>query len=197
MLINYIIIIKLIKSNFNSLQLNNGLIDLDSLNSNQRRIVENIKTKFNSINTEVVGLGRTHLAKHTIDTGEHQPIKQRYYPLSPVKQKRLEDELDRMLKLNIVSPSQSPWNSPVVMIENSNGSTRLCLDSRKLNEVTKPDAYPLPYISQILDNLRDAKYLSSIDLSSAYWQIPFDGKSSADKTAFTVLYCNLTSCALV
>lgn len=59
----------------NSLQLNNGLIDLDSLNSNQRRIVENIKTKFNSINTQVVGLGRTHLAKHTIDTGEHQPIK--------------------------------------------------------------------------------------------------------------------------
>ncbi|CAK1600321.1 unnamed protein product [Parnassius mnemosyne] len=91
-----------------------------------------------------------------------------------------------MLSLGVVSPSQSAWNSPVVMVQKPNGDLRLCLDCRKLNAVSKPDAYPLPYISSILDQLRDAKYLTSIDLSAAYWQIPYDSEQSADKTAFTV-----------
>ncbi|CAK1602518.1 unnamed protein product [Parnassius mnemosyne] len=91
-----------------------------------------------------------------------------------------------MLSLGVVSPSQSAWNSPVVMVEKPNGDLRLCLDCRKLNAVSKPDAYPLPYISSILDQLRDAKYLTSIDLSATYWQIPYDSEQSADKTAFTV-----------
>ncbi|CAK1588900.1 unnamed protein product [Parnassius mnemosyne] len=124
--------------------------------------------------------------EHRKDTGDSKPIKQRYYPLSPVKQLALEKELDRMLSLGVVSPSQSAWNSPVVMVQKPNGDLRLCLDCRKLNAVSKPDAYPLPYISSILDQLRDAKYLTSIDLSAAYWQIPYDSEQSADKTAFTV-----------
>lgn len=169
-----------------SISCNNGLEEYDNLTDSQKSIMDGMIEKFELINTDKVGLGRTNLVHHKIDTGDHSPIKQRYYPLSPVKQKALEKELDRMLELGVVSPSQSAWNSPVVMVEKSNGELRLCLDSRKLNAVSKPDAYPLPYINQILDHLNNAKFLSSIDLSAAFWQIPYDSPSSAEKTAFTV-----------
>lgn len=170
----------------NSVSLNDGLEDYECLTSEQKTIIDNLVKKFDTINTTKVGLGKTTLAHHTIDTADHKPIKQRYYPLSPIKQQALEKELDKMLSLGVVSPSQSPWNSPIVMVTKPNGDLRLCLDCRKLNSVSKPDAYPLPYISSILDQLRDAKYLTSIDLSAAYWQIPYDSELSAEKTAFTV-----------
>jgi hypothetical protein len=163
-----------------------GIEDYEALSADQKAVINDVIQQYDLINTSKVGLGRTNAASHTINTGDSKPIKQRYYPLSPVKQQALEKELDRMLSLGVVSPSQSAWNSPVVMVQKPNGDLRLCLDSRKLNSVSKPDAYPLPYISNILDQLRDAKYLSSIDLSAAYWQIPFDSLESAEKSAFTV-----------
>lgn len=162
-----------------------GLQDVDSLTQAQRQQLDKIKLLYDQINTDKVGLGKTHLIQHEINTGDSPPIKQKYYRLSPDKLTALETELDRMLKQGIVEPSHSPWNSPVVMVEKSNGDLRLCLDSRKVNSVSKSDAYPLPYINYILDNLRDAKYLTSLDLSAAYHQICLS-ESSKEKTAFTV-----------
>lgn len=90
-----------------------------------------------------------------------------------------------MLAEGIVEPSKSGWSSPVVLVRKSDGSYRFCVDYRQLNSVTKRDAYPLPYISNILDRLRDARVLSSVDIKSAYWQVPL-AESSKEKTAFTV-----------
>lgn len=131
------------------------------------------------------GLGKTHLIEHKIDTGNAEPVKQRYFPISPAMQVHLYKELERMLALGVVRESNSPWNSPVLLVAKSNGDYRLCFDGRKLNSVTKRDAYPLPYVSDILNKLRDAKYLTSIDLKSAFWQIPLE-ESSREKCAFTV-----------
>lgn len=181
-----------VKSQFNnnsyitSIDSKNGLESYDLLSPEQRSSLNNIMKRFDNLNTEKVGLGQTKLITHKIDTGDHPPIKQRYYPLSPNKLSLLEKELDKMLERGVVEPSNSPWNSPVVMVTKPNGEIRLCLDCRKLNSISKADAYPLPYINQILDQLRDAKYLTSIDLSSAYWQIKYDSRESAEKTAFTV-----------
>lgn len=162
-----------------------GLNDFESLTSEQKLKVKEITNLFDQIDTDKVGLGKTHLIEHAINTGDARPIKQKYYRLSPDKQAALEKELDRMLKEGIVEPSFSPWNSPVVMVEKSNGDLRLCLDSRKINAVSKSDAYPLPHVNYILDNLRDARYLTSLDLSAAYHQIPLSEKSK-EITAFTV-----------
>ena len=162
-----------------------GLRDLESLTVDQKQELEKVKHLFDGINTDKVGLGRTHLIQHEINTGNAKPIKQKYFRLSPEKLKILNSELDRMLELNIVEPSCSPWNSPVTMVPKANGDVRLCLDSRKVNSVSKTDAYPLPYINYILDNLREAKYLTSLDLSAAYHQVPLS-PSSKEKTAFTV-----------
>jgi hypothetical protein len=90
-----------------------------------------------------------------------------------------------MLKENIIEPSQSPWSSPVCLVLKKDGDYRFCVDYRKLNSVTKPDAYPLLYISSILDQLRDCHYMSSIDIKSAFWQVDV-APDSREYTAFTV-----------
>ena len=129
-------------------------------------------------------LGCTSAVQHKITTNS-PPIKQRYYPVSPYKQKIINEELDKMLRDGIVEPSKSAWSSPVLLVPKPNGEHRFCVDFRKLNSVSERDAYPLPYISTILDKLGGARYMSSLDLKNAYWQVPLEEKSK-QYTAFTV-----------
>lgn len=129
-------------------------------------------------------LGRTNLIEYEIKvTGP--PIKQRYYPISPAMQKLVNAELDEMLRLGVVQKSTSAWSSPILMVPKKDGSLRFCVDFRKVNQVTEKDAYPLPYISNTLDKLRNAHYLTSLDIKAAYWQIPLHSESR-QYTAFTI-----------
>lgn len=157
----------------------------EHLDEKQRTIADNLVHQFKEISMERKGLGRTNLITHYINTGDSSPIRQRYYRMSPEKQRILTQEVDDMLKLDVIEPCESEWSSPVLIVYKKNGQPRFCLDSRKLNSVTKKDAYSLPYISEILDNLRDARFLSSIDLSKAFWQIPI-AEEDRDKTAFYI-----------
>lgn len=129
-------------------------------------------------------LGCTDKAEHVIKTTA-SPIKQRYYRVSPVLQSYIDKELEDMLSQGIVEPSKSPWASPVVMVRKKDGTYRFCVDYRKLNLVTERDSYPLPMVADTLDKLRDARYLSSLDLKSAFFQVPV-AESSRPYTAFTV-----------
>ncbi|XP_036146753.1 uncharacterized protein LOC118646913 [Monomorium pharaonis] len=157
-----------------------GLSELSAAES--RELAEFLKS-------EVVGdpkrPGTTSLTEHRIDVGGHAPIKQRYYPVSPKIQQAIYEEVDKMLEAGIIEPSNREWSTPRVMIKKPNGTYRFCLDFRKLNDVSKKDAYPLPYMNSILDKLRAARYISTIDLSQAYFQIPLE-KNSKEYTAFTV-----------
>lgn len=128
-------------------------------------------------------IGKTNLLTHNIDTEGVIPIKQRQYPISPYMQEEMYPELDRMLSLGVIEPSESPWSNPLIMVKKANGKPRLCLDSRKLNAVTKKDAFPLPHISRILGRLNGTKFLSAIDLSDAFWQVALSD-SAKEKTAF-------------
>lgn len=130
-------------------------------------------------------LGRTNRIEHKIDTGDCEPIKQRHHVMSPYMLGHLNKELDKMLELGVVRPSTSPWASPVLLVKKSNGDMRFCFDGRRLNSVTKKCAYPLPLVDHILNKLSGAQFLSSIDLKSAFWQIPLE-TSSCEKTAFIV-----------
>lgn len=152
------------------------------LNSDQRlRLSKLISSYFDSIGDR---LGCTSVVKHKIVTNS-PPIKQRYYPVSPFKQKLIDEEVDKMLALGVIEPSKSAWSSPVLLVPKRDGEMRFCVDFRKLNAVSEKDAFPLPYISSILDKLGGARYLSSLDLKSAYWQVELE-ESSKQYTAFTV-----------
>lgn len=147
-----------------------------------QELTQLIKEKFERMGS---GLGFTHLTEHEILV-DSAPIKQRYYPVSPFKQKVIDDELNKMLEQGIVEPSASAWSSPILLVPKKEpGQYRFCVDYRKVNAVTKKDAYPLPYISSILDKLRDGKYISSIDIRSAYHQVGI-AKGSREYTAFTI-----------
>lgn len=160
-----------------------GIKSTELLNTTERRNLEKVVEEH--FKNQGSSLGHTTLVEHIIDTGDTRPIKQRYYPMSPARLKLVYQELDKMLALRVVAPSKSAWSSPIVLVDKPDGSTRLCVDMRKVNAVTKRDAYPLPRVTTILDRLRDAKYLSSLDIKSAYWQIPLS-EGSKEKTAFTI-----------
>ncbi|KAH8339641.1 hypothetical protein KR059_000403, partial [Drosophila kikkawai] len=104
------------------------------------------------------GLGRTSLLKHHIDVGLATPVKQRHYPVSPAVEKVLYAEIDRMLELGVIEPSNSSWSSPICTVIKPN-KVRLCLDARKLSEATKKDAYPLQSIDGIFSRLPKANII--------------------------------------
>lgn len=155
------------------------------LTPDQEIRLQEVISEFEEISSVKIGLGKTSWLTHKIET-TGPPIRQRYYPLSPAKLKILNEEIDKMLEAGVIRPSRSPWASPVVMVTKKDGSVRFCVDSRKLNSVTVRDSYPLPRIQDILDNLRGAKYMTSLDFRSAFWQIPLHDKDSCEKTAFIV-----------
>jgi len=133
--------------------------------------------------SELHELGQTNIIQHTIDTGTERPIRQRAYRATLPDQQFISEEIQRMLDANIIQPSTSPWASPIVVVSKKNGKKRFCVDYRKLNGITKKDAYPLPRIDEMMDTLGEAHWFSSMDLTSGYWQIGMEPESIS-KTAF-------------
>ncbi|UYV69417.1 K02A2.6-like, partial [Cordylochernes scorpioides] len=123
------------------------------------------------------------ITKHKIETGNHQPIKHRPYRVSPTERQAIQTEVDKMLDAGIIRHSESPWSSPVILVKKKDGNWRFCVDYRRLNKVTKKDVYPLPRIDDTLDSLKGAKFYSSMDLRSGYWEIEVD-EADREKTAF-------------
>ena len=76
--------------------------------------------------------------------------------------------LENMKQLDIICPSRSPWASQVVLVKKKDGSTRFCVDYRKVNAITRKDAHPLPRVDDTLDTLAGSKWLTTIDLISGY-----------------------------
>jgi hypothetical protein len=130
-------------------------------------------------------IGQTSVLEYKIETGDSPPIRSKSHPWSPYIEKEINEEVDRMISLGVIERSVSSWGHPIVPVRKASGKMRLCLDSRKLNEVTAHDPYPLPHLHRILGRLEKSKFLSTVDLSDAFWQIPLD-KESREKTAFVV-----------
>src|SRR5213079_1132501 len=84
----------------------------------------------------------------------------------------------------VIEESQSPWSAPIVLAKKPDGSTRICVDYRALNRITEKDAHPLPRVDESFSQFAGAKYFTSLDLKSGYWQIPLDEDSKV-KTAFS------------
>ena len=92
-----------------------------------------------------------------------------------------------MEKDGLIRKSESSWSSPVVLVKKKNGKLWFCVDYRKLNSITKKDTYPLPCIDEMLDNLGKAKWFTSLDLTSGYWQVQVK-EEDKEKTAFITKY---------
>jgi len=92
-----------------------------------------------------------------------------------------------LLDKKFIRPSSSPWGAPVIIVEKKDGTQRMCVDYRSLNEVTIKNKYPLPRIEDLFDQLRGAKVFSKIDLRSGYHQLRIR-PSNIPKATFTTRY---------
>lgn len=161
-------------------------IELDltntDLNEEQQNKIKRLMQKFPDVFNEKSG--RTKKVQHKIDlTPGSKPFNSPPFRYAPARKETIEQHIKEMLEQGIISPSTSPWASPVILVPKKDGSLRFCVDYRKLNSATIRDAYPLPRIDDTLDSLQQAKFVSTLDLRSGYWQVEMD-KESRKKTAF-------------
>jgi len=121
---------------------------------------------------------------HSIDILKSQPVQflTRRIPLA--LEEKVNKMVDKMLVNNIIRKSNSEWNSPLVVVPKKDGDIRICLDYRKLNQITKRPIFHIPSAQEIFDRLGGNSVFSTLDLSKGYYQIPMN-PSDAEKTAFS------------
>jgi hypothetical protein len=115
------------------------------------------------------------------------PIAKRPYRMAAPELAELKKQLDELLQKGYIRPSSSPWGAPVLLVKKKDGSMRLCVDYRALNEVTIKNKYPLPRIDDLFDQLKGAKFFSKIDLRLGYYQLRIRPED-VPKTAFVTRY---------
>ena len=101
----------------------------------------------------------------------------------PFEALELKNQLNQLLEQGFIKPSLSPWGAPVLFQKKKDGTFRLCIDFRGLNQCTIKNKYPLPRIGKLLDRLGKAKIFSKIDLRSGYYQVRIK-EGDIPKTAF-------------
>ncbi|KAJ8008876.1 hypothetical protein DPEC_G00082990 [Dallia pectoralis] len=116
-------------------------------------------------------LGRTGLVQHDILTTPGPTVKQQPRRMARDKQTAADQQVQQSLETGVARPSNSSWAAPIIMVKKKDETLRLCVDYRPLNERTIKDAYPLPRIQDTLDTLSTARYFSTLDLTSGYWQV--------------------------
>jgi len=121
----------------------------------------------------------------TIRIKDNKPINQRPYPIPIAKKEAVKREIKRMMDLDIIEKSRSPYCLPIVPVFKKNGEVRLCLDARKLNEIIVPDRECPMTIETIFSKFEEIKCISTLDLRSGYWQVPL-GKNSRELCSFLV-----------
>ena len=121
--------------------------------------------------------------KHSIDTGDHPPIKMKPRPLSHEKLECLKEQLDQLLGAKLIKHSRSVWACAILFVPKPNGRWRLCVDYRPINAIAACCQYPIPRISDMLPALRGAKYFTALDLNKGFHQIALE-ESSKPKLAF-------------
>jgi len=149
----------------------------------QRNELHNLLSEYHqSFSLEEDERGETDIVQLVIDTGDAPPQKQPVRRVPFAARQELANLLESMQKSRVIQPSNSLWASPIVLVRKKDGTLRLCIDYRKLNMVTKGDAFPMPRIDDLLDE-GQSKYFTTMDLKSSYWQVKVH-PDSCEKTAF-------------
>ncbi len=128
--------------------------------------------------------GCTSTIKHTIPLVDTQPFRLPHRRIPPMQYQAVREHLKCMEDSGAIRRSCSPYASPMVIVHKKDGSLRICIDYRQLNNRTVRDAFPLPRIEEALDALGNATFFTTLDLTSGYWQVEVEECDKA-KTAFT------------
>ncbi|CAL9114122.1 unnamed protein product, partial [Musa textilis] len=115
------------------------------------------------------------------------PISKPPYRMAPLELEELKKQIQELLDKGFIRPSVSPWGAPVLLVKKKDGTLRLCIDYRQLNQVTIKNKYPIPRIDDLFDQLQGAQVFSKIDLRSGYYQLKIK-EEDISKTAFRTRY---------
>ena len=141
----------------------------------QRKELAEVITQYREVFPDVPS--KTNLIEHDVDVGDSAPIKQHPYRVSPMKKELLDKEVQYMLKNDIIEESQSNWSSPCILVPKHDGGFRFCTDFRKVNDKTKSDSFPIPRIADCIDQIGNAKFVSTFDMLKGYWQVPLNQRA--------------------
>ncbi|KAI4472232.1 hypothetical protein M0802_017030 [Mischocyttarus mexicanus] len=167
-----------------------SLLRLDNLGEEEKYCVGKIAEKY-SEHFHLPGdpLGATNVTKHRIQTIDDTPINVKQYRFPLIHKEEIKKQIREMIDSGIIETSTSPYNSPLWIVpkkpdSQGNKRWRLVIDFRGLNEKTVSDAFSLPNITDILDQLGNAKYFTTLDLASGFHQIEMH-PDDAHKTGFS------------
>ena len=152
------------------------------LSVEEKEKLQNLVKKSEKIMTDLPF--RSMLSECSIKMTSTEPVFTRQYPLPFSQRNIIDEEVKVMLKLGVIEPAISPFSSPIVLVKRKDHKIRFCVDFRKLNNVVEFDGEPMPNVEFLFSKLSKAKYLSKLDLSKGYWQIPMK-EEDKPKTAFT------------
>ena len=123
------------------------------------------------------------MLSHNIDTGNTNPVKVKSRRIPYAWESEVRKQVNEMIQNEIIEPTYSPWNSPILLVKKKDNTTRFVCDYRELNKVTKKDAYPLPNIQDVIERMSGTKYWTTLDAASAYWSMPLAEEGRIFRTA--------------
>ncbi|KAF0097232.1 MAG: hypothetical protein FD142_3166, partial [bacterium] len=152
----------------------------------KHRLVEIIERCLDAFAADDNDVGNTHVIEHEIRLKDGTPIKLRARPIPYAVREFVDTEVDRLYELDVISPADPgacPFASPIVVVKKKDGTWRMCVDYRRLNEQTDKDRFPLPRIDEIFNQLSAARSFISLDLLMGYHQVSIKREDRV-KTAF-------------
>lgn len=155
-----------------------NLSKCEGINEEEKAKLQALLDKYSDVfSKNQYDLGSSKTEPVHIYTTTEIPVRGKPYRVPMKFQADLEKQINGLLKSGRITESNTPWVSPIVIVKKKNGSLRVCLDFRKLNEVTIPDNYPLPRIDSIIERVGHMKFFSSLDMANGYLQLRLDGES--------------------
>eukprot|EP00117_Sycon_ciliatum_P009189 scpid21588/ scgid11586/ Retrovirus-related Pol polyprotein from transposon 412; Protease; Reverse transcriptase; Endonuclease len=158
---------------------------LDHLPSPERSSITDLLVDFQDcVSTGPFDMGKTDVITHSVHTGDCPPIRMAPRRLPIHQSEEVHQHIQGLLEHEVIEPSHSPWSAPIVVVRKPDGSIRLCVDYRRLNNATTKDAFPMPRVDDAINTMKGARYFTTLDLASGYWQVQLDGDAQ-EKSAFT------------
>ena len=146
-----------------------------------RSVVEELKRDFPEVFSD--SPGKTKVVKMSIRTGDSEPLVSHPHRVPDKLKEGVRQEILKLVEEGIAVPSSSPWASPIVPVPKKDGTVRLCVDFRRLNEVTVGDPFYMTTLEEILERVGEAKVMSKLDLAKGFYQVEVEAQSQ-EKTAF-------------
>lgn len=159
-------------------------LDLSHLEPTQQtQLLDILHHNSSAFSTPEAPIGHIKNVQHDIDTLPGHISYTPPYRTPQSQQKIVTETITELLRLDIIEPSISEWNSPICLVKKPNGSVRLCLDLRGVNKLTSLKPFPIPRISETLDSLAGMKYFTTVDAKSGFHHIEIN-PNHRHKTAF-------------